>query len=102
MRERNPTALADRLKQMETAAAAPLVATAPAAVPQPSPTVEVIAPQKQGTKSRTVTRSVFLRIPEDLHEHLDGLAIARTKATGRGVTVQQIILEQLEAKRSEA
>jgi hypothetical protein len=42
------------------------------------------------------TKSVFLRLSPGLFEKLDAEAVSRTKATGRGVTVQQVILEKLE------
>ena len=38
---------------------------------------------------------MVLRLPSDLHARLEGEAVNRTKATGKGVTVQQIILEKL-------
>jgi hypothetical protein len=38
--------------------------------------------------------SVFLRIPPELHAKLESEAVTRTKATGKGVTIQQIILER--------
>jgi hypothetical protein len=40
--------------------------------------------------------SVFLRMNGQLYEEYDQEAVRRTKATGRGVTVQQVILEKLE------
>jgi hypothetical protein len=45
--------------------------------------------------SITPSVSVFLRLPFDLHSRLEAEAIARTKATGKGVTVQQVILDKL-------
>ena len=44
---------------------------------------------------KTPSVSVFLRLPFDLHSRLEAEAIARTKATGKGVTVQQVILDKL-------
>ena len=47
-------------------------------------------------KSRKGTSvSVFLRLPSDLHATLEAEAVNRTKATGKGVTVQQIIVSKL-------
>jgi hypothetical protein len=42
------------------------------------------------------TASVFLRLSPELFAKLDAEAVSRTKATGRGVTVQQVILDKLE------
>ena len=84
MREKSASGLADRLRQMETAAGAPLVAPAPApavVVPNAAPIEEVAMRMKPGPKPKTVTHSVFLRVPADLHEYLDGQAIARTKGS---------------------
>jgi predicted HicB family RNase H-like nuclease len=39
--------------------------------------------------------AIILRIPPDLHAALDNEAVGRTKETGRGVSVQQVILEKL-------
>jgi hypothetical protein len=44
---------------------------------------------------KTASVSVFLRLPADLHVRLEAEAITRTKATGKGVTVQQVILDKL-------
>lgn len=76
--------LAERLSG---AAATPVGATSvPLTESRPSRT----KPSERGTKS------VFLRLAPELFEKLDAEAVSRTKATGRGVTVQQIILEKLE------
>jgi hypothetical protein len=72
--------LAGRLSQ---AAATPLITSVHTAQPEPS---------QRPRKAAAVP--VFLRVPRDLYERLDAEAIARTKATGRGVTVQQIILDK--------
>jgi hypothetical protein len=72
--------LAGRLSE---AASAPLSSTAPAQDNRPART------------RKTGSVSVFLRLPSDLHARLEGEAVARTKATGKGVTVQQVILDKL-------
>jgi hypothetical protein len=74
--------LAGKLAQ---AAAAPLVAP-------PAPTVQQ---QRLAKPKKAASVSIFLRVPQDLHARLEGEAIARTKQTGRGVTVQQVILDKL-------
>jgi hypothetical protein len=74
----------DLASRLTEAATAPLLA-APAPVSQDRPA----RIKKAGSVS------VFLRLPSDLHARLEGEAVNRTKATGKGVTVQQIILEKL-------
>jgi hypothetical protein len=77
--------LAGRLSE---AAAAPLFpSSAPVAAVQDN------RPAKATRKTGSV--SVFLRLPADVHARLEGEAVARTKATGKGVTVQQVILDKL-------
>ena len=72
--------LAGRLSE---AAATPLVAVTPVAQDRPA------------KAKKTGSVSVFLRLPFDLHSRLEGEAVARTKASGKGVTVQQVILDKL-------
>ena len=73
--------LAGRLAE---AAAAPLV-----------PVTPVAQDNRPAKAKKPSSVSVFLRLPSDLHARLEQEAIARTKATGRGVTVQQVILDKL-------
>ena len=54
--------------------------------------VPVEPPAKASAKGST---SVFLRVPNALFETLQQEATERTKATGKGVTVQQVILAKL-------
>jgi hypothetical protein len=75
--------LADKLT---AAAATPLIPATKA--PPPA------AQERPAKRKKAASVSVFLRVPHDLHERLESEAIARTKRTGRGVTVQQIILEK--------
>ena len=77
-----PRDLPDLGAKLTQAATAPLQTT-------PLRVVEKSKPAKAGSES------VFLRVPRDLHAKLAEEATARTKATGKGVTVQQIILERL-------
>jgi len=72
--------LAGRLAE---AAAAPLLPATSVALDRPA------------RARKTPSVSVFLRLPSDLHSRLENEAIARTKATGKGVTVQQVILDKL-------
>jgi hypothetical protein len=58
--------------------------------------LETTAPRerpRKGPKRGSV--SVFLRLPPQLFAQIDAEAVNRTKATGRGVTVQQVILDKL-------
>jgi hypothetical protein len=56
-------------------------------------------PPKPVKKAKAPSVKLILAIPPDLHKHYDKIAIQRTKATGRGVTVQQVILELMERNR---
>jgi len=73
--------LAGRLSE---AAAAPLLPMAP-----------VAQDNRPARTKKPGSVSVFLRLPFDLHARLEAEAVARTKATGKGVTVQQVILDKL-------
>jgi len=53
------------------------------------------APQKPTKTKKGASMAVYLRLPADIHSRLEAEAVARTKKTGRGVTVQQIIIERL-------
>lgn len=50
-------------------------------------------PHVRGQKRGSV--SVFLRLSPELFAKVDAEAVNRTKASGRGVTVQQVILDKL-------
>lgn len=95
----------DLASRLSSAAKAPLVQpvvslpVAPAPAPALAPVAEE-APQEQekATKKepkKAGTASVFLRLPRDLFEKYDAEAVRRTKETGRGVSIQQVILEKL-------
>ena len=73
--------IADLAATLSEAASKPLV---PSAIVQPT-----------GTRKRG-SIAVFLKVPPDLHAKLDHEAVSRTKETGKGVTVQQVILEKLQ------
>ena len=79
-------------KQLTTAAAAPLQKIAQAV---PGEVVEPPPATQKKLKSDAIP--VFLRLPAAMYQHFDTIAIARTKETGRGVSVQQVIIEQLES-----
>lgn len=90
---KKPKDIANLASRLTDAATAPLVQASPvpptAAAPQPQPQPRTVKAKKRGTVS------VFLRLPPDLFTRIDAEAVNRTKATGRGVTVQQVILDKL-------
>lgn len=79
-------------KQLTTAAVTPLQKSLQVST---EPKVNEAPATQKKQKSDAVP--VFLRLPATMYKHFDDLAIARTKETGRGVSVQQIIIEQLES-----
>jgi hypothetical protein len=82
---RKPASVDDLASRLTQAANAPLVPAIPAQASAAAP-----KPSKKGNSV-----SVFLRLPADLHAELEAEAMNRTKATGRGVTVQQVIVGKL-------
>jgi hypothetical protein len=86
--QKNASDLAARLA---AGAAAPLQAIA--AIPLENSAHSL--PSKD-TKQNKVP--VYLRLRPDLHSQIDSLVIRRTKETGRGVSIQQIIIELIEAE----
>lgn len=59
-----------------------------------TPLVQIPPEHPQRQKKASV--SVFLRMPADLHARYEAEAVARTKASGKGVTVQQVMIEKLD------
>lgn len=99
-----PKDIAELASRLATAATTPLVSPAPVltAVPDLTQNAPIERPIASAPKSTTkrkpakrATMSLFLRLSKDLYEQYDHEAIRRTKATGRGVSVQQIIIEKL-------
>jgi hypothetical protein len=80
---KKPKDVEDLSARLAEAAAAPLV-------PQPvkQQVVTVSEPQQRRKAPNRRSKSLFLRLPEELFEKYDAQAVERTKATGRGVTVQ--------------
>jgi hypothetical protein len=91
---KKPTDVTDLASRLANAAATPLVAPA-----SPSPAAEQVSPATLPEKRRKAPNRgsipVFLRLSQPLYEHYDAEAVRRTKETGRGVTVQQVILDRL-------
>lgn len=77
-------------KQLTTAAVTPLQKITHVALPE-----AVGAPKVMRKKQKNTAIPVFLRLPATLYQHFDNIAVERTKETGRGVSVQQVIIEQL-------
>jgi hypothetical protein len=75
-------------EKLAKAAATPLV-------PPPVARIEVaVKPSKRKAAADTVP--VFLRLDRSVFARYNELAVARTRETGKGVSVQQIIAERLE------
>jgi hypothetical protein len=84
---KKPTDVAGLADRLTSAASAPLVPVAP-----------VVRASQEKPRRKEPNRgsvSVFLRLSPELFAMADAEAIKRTKATGRGVTVQQVILDKL-------
>lgn len=93
---KKPKDITDLASRLSNAATTPLVASIPAAVSEAGS--EVHEKRRKAPKRGSV--SVFLRVPPELFRQFDEEAVNRTKATGRGVTVQQVILDKLTAGHS--
>lgn len=99
-----PKGVEDMAERLRTAATTPaLTLVARPASDSPSEQLEKPAKATRAEKPSTARRvkgdgasvSVFLRVPPQKHAELEAEAMKRTKATGKGVTVQQIILERI-------
>jgi hypothetical protein len=86
--------VADLASRLTVAATTPVMSVAP---PPPAPVTERAAPPAAAPVAarRRGSVSVFLRLPPELHAGIEAIAIAKTRETGRGVTVQQVILDKL-------
>ncbi len=93
---RNHNSKDDKMKKPKDVEGLADSLTAAASMPA-GVTAEVYQLQARPQKVKRTTKSVFLRLDAELYERYDREAIARTKATGRGVTVQQVILSRLQA-----
>jgi hypothetical protein len=70
--------------------------TAAASAPLVRPPQEPASKVKPGRPKGEPTVAVYLRVPNGIYARYDAEAVTRTKATGKGVTVQQVILEKLD------
>ena len=80
-----PKDVQDLAASIRTAAATPV---------QAPPQLRTVPKTEKPAKVKSASIPVFVRVPADLHAELENEATARTKETGKGVTVQQIILER--------
>jgi len=94
---KKPQDVADLAARLTTAVTTPLVAAAPAeAPPVVAIAVEPVTRARKPRKDRKETTApLLLRLPATLYNEFDGEAVKRTKATGRGVSIQQVIIERL-------
>jgi hypothetical protein len=92
------TDLAARLTAGATTPLQVVASTTPRVTLKPEPKTTQASESAEATpkQKRGSSVSVFLRMPSDLHDRAAAIAIERTKQTGKGVTVQQVILEILE------
>jgi hypothetical protein len=97
---KKPKDVTDLANRLASAASTPLVAPSPPPAPLPVLIEEpATATAREAGKRKPPNRStvpVFLRLSQNLYERYDEEAVRRTRATGRGVTVQQVILDRLE------
>jgi len=94
---KKPKDVTELASRLSSAASTPLVAAPPASFTSQAEEPASIA--REAGKRKAPNRStvpVFLRLSQNLYEQYDEEAVRRTKATGRGVTVQQVILDRLE------
>lgn len=95
---KKPKDVADLANRLANAATTPLVVSVPAIEPEAAGETVSSPPathEKRGKAPKRATVPVFLRISQTLYERYDEEAVRRTKETGRGVTVQQVILDRL-------
>ncbi len=96
---KKPKDVADLANRLVNAATTPLVVSAPSGAPgaavEPAAPAVTAGPGKRRKAPNRATVPVFLRISQALYERYDEEAVRRTKETGRGVTVQQVILDRL-------
>ncbi len=87
---KKPKDVSDLAARLTAGATKPLQVVATA-----EPSESVLIEAQTGTTKRSSV-SVFLRLPSALHGRIADIATERTKQTGKGVTVQQVIIELLE------
>ncbi len=101
---KKPKDVSDLAARLTAGATRPLQSIAPEVTPAPAPAPAApvaaaavdSAPAAANSKAKRGSVSVFLRLPSGLHGRVADIATERTRQTGKGVTVQQVILEYLE------
>jgi len=97
---RKPKDVQELASRLTTAVTTPLVAPAPAPIALAAVEASPAASEKRRKAPNRATVPVFLRIAQTLYDQYDEEAVRRTKETGRGVTVQQVILDRLTGARA--
>jgi hypothetical protein len=90
---KKPKDVSDLAARLTAGATTPLQVVAPVAL---APTEPVDIAAQNDTKTKRSSVSVFLRLPSALHGRVGDIATERTRQIGKGVTVQQVILELVE------
>jgi hypothetical protein len=89
--------VADLAARLAAAAETPLRAPIAPAVSQDNPTKEpaLKTEAKRGRVAGIGTTPVYLRLPNPIYERLETIAVERTRETGKGVSIQQVIIDVL-------
>lgn len=92
---KRPKDVAELEASLHKAATTPLVAPAAVIEAEAAPPATMTRIEKPKKPRKESTAPLLLRLPQTLYDDFDGEAVKRTKATGRGVSIQQIIIERL-------
>lgn len=90
--------VADLAARLAAAAETPLQAPVAPVVVQERPLKEPVVKKVEAKRGRVAgigTAPVYLRLPNPLHERLEAMAMERTRETGKGVSIQQVIIDVL-------
>jgi hypothetical protein len=93
---KKPKDVTELATRLANANATPLVAQVPAPTMPEAREAQALQPPKQRRNApNRGSVAVFLRLSQDLYDSYDAEAVRRTREKGRGVTVQQVILDRL-------
>lgn len=90
--------VADLAARLAAAAETPLQAAVAPVVVQEIQVREPVIKKTEAKRGRVAgvgTAPVYLRLPNHLHERLEAIAMERTRETGKGVSIQQVIIDVL-------
>ena len=90
--------VADLAARLAAAAETPLQAPVAHIAVQEAQVREPVIKKAEVKKGRVAgvgTAPVYLRLPNPLHERLEAIAMERTRETGKGVSIQQVIIDVL-------